>query len=125
MASNPAILEPTVQPPLSLSERPDDQGNSAFFYGTLMHPSILRRVIANDGNHLKICSAILFKVMGEKAISDDEKTVRGVVVRGLTAQDIALLDVFEGDVSHDLIRVSAAAGALLDWSLPDLLGVSS
>ncbi|KAG8887351.1 hypothetical protein FRB98_000220 [Tulasnella sp. 332] len=135
MASNPAILEPTVQPPLSLSERPDDQGNSAFFYGTLMHPSILRRVIANDGNHLKICSAILFshvrlhvqhcdypavvsydvgqKVMGEKAISDDEKTVRGVVVRGLTAQDIALLDVFEGD---EYRRESISAVSISPWS---------
>lgn len=32
---------------------------AAFFYGTLMHPEILKRVIGNDGTHLKICSAIL------------------------------------------------------------------
>lgn len=31
----------------------------AFFYGTLMHPDILKRVIGNDGTHLKICSGIL------------------------------------------------------------------
>jgi len=32
---------------------------SAFFYGTLMHPKILKRVLHNDASHLKICSAIL------------------------------------------------------------------
>ncbi|KIM80477.1 hypothetical protein PILCRDRAFT_533611 [Piloderma croceum F 1598] len=36
-----------------------DRSYSAFFYGTLMHPDILKRVIGNDGAHLKICSAIL------------------------------------------------------------------
>lgn len=33
--------------------------HAAFFYGTLMHPMILRRVINNSGNHLKICPAVL------------------------------------------------------------------
>jgi len=32
---------------------------SAFFYGTLMHPKILTRVIGNDGSHLEICPAVL------------------------------------------------------------------
>ena len=32
---------------------------SAFFYGTLLHPKILRRVIGNDGSHLEICPAVL------------------------------------------------------------------
>jgi hypothetical protein len=32
---------------------------SAFFYGTLMHPKILKRVLHNDASHLKICPAIL------------------------------------------------------------------
>jgi len=32
---------------------------SAFFYGTLMHPKILKRVLDNDASHLKICPAIL------------------------------------------------------------------
>ena len=35
-------------------------GTTAFFYGTLMHPKILMRVIKNDGSHLKLCPAILF-----------------------------------------------------------------
>lgn len=32
---------------------------SAFFYGTLLHPAILRRVIGHDGQHLQICPALL------------------------------------------------------------------
>ena len=32
---------------------------SAFFYGTLMHPKILKRVLHNDASHLMICPAIL------------------------------------------------------------------
>jgi len=32
---------------------------SAFFYGTLMHPKILKRILDNDANHLQICPAIL------------------------------------------------------------------
>ena len=35
------------------------EGHTAFFYGTLMHPEILMRVIANDGAHLRLCPAIL------------------------------------------------------------------
>jgi len=33
---------------------------TAFFYGTLMIPKILKNVISNDGSHLKLCPAILF-----------------------------------------------------------------
>lgn len=32
---------------------------AAFFYGTLLHPMVLKRVIGNDGQHLMICPAIL------------------------------------------------------------------
>jgi hypothetical protein len=32
---------------------------TAFFYGTLMHPRILTRVIGNDGSHLEICPGVL------------------------------------------------------------------
>ena len=32
---------------------------SAFFYGTLMHPKILKRVLHNDASHLQICPAVL------------------------------------------------------------------
>lgn len=32
---------------------------TAFFYGTLLHPAILRRVIGHQGADLKICPALL------------------------------------------------------------------
>lgn len=33
---------------------------SLFFYGTLLHPAVLRRVIGHDGNELKHQTAVLF-----------------------------------------------------------------
>ncbi|KAG5652118.1 hypothetical protein H0H81_006255 [Sphagnurus paluster] len=33
--------------------------SSAFFYGTLMHPKVLQRVIKHDGAQLHICPAVL------------------------------------------------------------------
>ena len=45
---------------LTLPSMSDDSKTvNAFFYGTLMHPKILTRVIGNDGTHLEICPAIL------------------------------------------------------------------
>ena len=32
---------------------------TAFFYGTLLHPAILRRVIGREGQKLEICPALL------------------------------------------------------------------
>jgi hypothetical protein len=32
---------------------------SAFFYGTLLHPEVIRRVIGNTGDHLQVAPAIL------------------------------------------------------------------
>ncbi|KAG8889953.1 hypothetical protein FRB99_003929, partial [Tulasnella sp. 403] len=77
------------------------------------------RVIENDGKHLQVCSAILYshtryhvkdhdypavvpihvgqELSEGKDLTDDDKTVRGVLVKGLSARDIELLDVFEGD----------------------------
>ncbi|KDQ15803.1 hypothetical protein BOTBODRAFT_76654, partial [Botryobasidium botryosum FD-172 SS1] len=91
---------------------------SAFFYGTLMHPDVLRRVIENDASHLKTCPAILMgytrhhvkecdypaivpyeksKALFPQDIAPDERCVRGVLVTGLSEEDIRLLDIFEGD----------------------------
>ncbi|RPD61226.1 hypothetical protein L226DRAFT_560363 [Lentinus tigrinus ALCF2SS1-7] len=96
--------------------------HSAFFYGTLLHPSILRRVIGHDGGQLQICPALLlehtrhkikhadypavipytkskelFASAGHADLSPEERTVRGTFVQGLNDQDIHLLDLFEGD----------------------------
>ena len=44
--------------------------SSAFFYGTLMHPAVIRRVIRNDGLHLQMCSAILYVSTSEFSRSE-------------------------------------------------------
>jgi hypothetical protein len=91
---------------------------SAFFYGTLMHPKILKRVLHNDASHLQICPAILMDYTRHKVkfadypailpcersrtllgreLTQEENSVRGTLVTGFTAMDIMFLDVFEGD----------------------------
>ncbi|KAH8995340.1 hypothetical protein EDB92DRAFT_1846359 [Lactarius akahatsu] len=91
---------------------------SAFFYGALMHPKILKRVLENDACHLKICPSILSDYMRHKVknadypailpcerskallgreLTAEENCIRGTLVSGLTAEDVALLDAFEGD----------------------------
>ncbi|KAL1697146.1 hypothetical protein GGG16DRAFT_42380 [Schizophyllum commune] len=90
---------------------------ASFFYGTLMHPKILKLVIQNDASHLEICAAVQnhtrHKIKGEDypavvpydkgctlfdhELSDEDRCVRGTLVRGLTARDIARLDAFEDD----------------------------
>ncbi|EAU85598.2 hypothetical protein CC1G_06311 [Coprinopsis cinerea okayama7 len=91
---------------------------NAFFYGTLMHPRILKQIIMNDGSHLKCCPAVLLGYTRHKVkdqdypgilpssesealvgreLSPSERTVRGTFVTGLTAADMILLDGFEDD----------------------------
>jgi len=90
---------------------------SAFFYGTLIHPKILKRVLQNDARHLHICPAILTdftrhkvkfadypailpyersKTLLGRELTVEERSVRGTLVAGLTLQDIRFLDIFEG-----------------------------
>ncbi|KAH9071188.1 hypothetical protein EDB83DRAFT_2550809 [Lactarius deliciosus] len=44
---------------------------SAFFYGTLMHPKVLKRVLENDASHLKICHSILLDYTRHKVKNAD------------------------------------------------------
>ncbi|ETW82978.1 hypothetical protein HETIRDRAFT_439553 [Heterobasidion irregulare TC 32-1] len=92
--------------------------SSAFFYGTLLHPTILTNVIGNDGGHLELCPAVLMdhtrhhvkradypavlpyaksKQMFDRDLNYEERSVRGTLVIGLTESDIRLLDLFEGN----------------------------
>ncbi|TNY20098.1 pyridoxal phosphate-dependent transferase [Rhodotorula diobovata] len=92
--------------------------HSLFFYGTLCHAAVLARVLGHPGEALATKDALLVdharlhvngedypavvrsadgaKVLG-RGLSKDEASVRGVLVQGLTDDDIALLDEFEGD----------------------------
>ncbi|KAJ7639862.1 hypothetical protein DFH06DRAFT_953348, partial [Mycena polygramma] len=104
---------------------------SAFFYGTLMHPKILKRVIGNDGSHLQICPAVLLKytrhkvkyadypgiipysegrVLFDHDIGREACSVRGTMVTGLTKSDVSLLDVFEGsEYTREKVKVHPLA----------------
>ena len=50
-------MEATILTNPSLSSV--DTMASAFFYGILIHPKILKRVLDNDASHLQICPAVL------------------------------------------------------------------
>ncbi|GAC98439.1 hypothetical protein PHSY_006033 [Pseudozyma hubeiensis SY62] len=86
------------------------KGKSLFFYGTLVHPKILARVIGNDGDHLTVQNAVLdgaklFRVkeaeypglVREDSSSTNINAVKGTLVSGLTDSDVGYLDTFEGD----------------------------
>ncbi|KAH6909096.1 hypothetical protein BKA70DRAFT_1371768 [Coprinopsis sp. MPI-PUGE-AT-0042] len=99
--------------------------SDAFFYGTLMHPKILKHIIRNDGSHLQFCPAVLLdftrhKVKGQtypgiilvslaepfvnRELTSLEKLVRGTLVSGLSEEDMNRLDHFEGDVSSKIVE---------------------
>jgi len=46
----------------------------------------------------------LSRFMFDRDLEPEERTVRGTLVSGLTEEEVRLLDVFEGDVSSDVVR---------------------
>ncbi|GAA5876257.1 hypothetical protein JCM3774_002339 [Rhodotorula dairenensis] len=96
------------------------QPHSLFFYGTLCHAAVLRRVIGHAGEQLSSRDAVLedhirLHVAGEdypavvsvvsaessqllkRPLEATERRVQGVLVQGLTDDDVRMLDEFEGD----------------------------
>lgn len=92
----------------------EEGGRSLFFYGTLVHPKILARVIGNNGSHLSVQNAVLdgaklFHVKGEEYPGlqlHPNSCVKGTLVTGLTPSDIRCLDAFEG---NEYSRVSTSS----------------
>ncbi|TDL28248.1 hypothetical protein BD410DRAFT_761749 [Rickenella mellea] len=108
-----------VRPRRSARLNPSPSSSLAFFYGTLMYPSVLRRVIRHDGSHLNACPAVLPAYIRHKVahatfpavipfeqsrllipeeIPMTEQCVRGVLVRGLTEKDMKFIKSFEGNL---------------------------
>jgi len=86
-------------------------GHTAFFYGTLMAPKVLYRVIYGSSNPseekkapLIVTSALLHNYCRHKVrycdypgiVPEENKSVRGSYVTGLVQSDIWRLDAFEG-----------------------------
>lgn len=116
-----AHIDPEARPPTSGATY------TLFFYGTLVHPAILSKIIQHPGASLSIQPAILplhelHHVRGQdypalvpleqsekvvagakaKGVGNDNAVthlgaVRGTVVRGLAPEDVRRLDAFEGD----------------------------
>lgn len=102
---------------------------SAFFYGTLMAPPVLHRVIWGSSTPPTLAHASLLRI--QPAIlpahrrhrvqhadypailpsGDDNACVRGVLVHGLTDGDIWRLDLFEGS---EYVRRKVHAKALVE-----------
>ncbi len=103
---------------------------SFFFYGTLVHPAILARIVGEEAaRNVYVQPALLpdhicRHVQGadypalvpyDSSLSSSSSSikliegrsfVRGVLVRGLTARHAAILDAFEGDdYTRDLLQV--------------------
>ncbi|CAE6518061.1 unnamed protein product [Rhizoctonia solani] len=125
---------------MSQSMNGRDETVSAFFYGTLMHPAVLKRVIGNDASHLQAAPAVLMSftrhhvrscdypaivpynvgaVLLKRELDRDEKCVRGVIVSGLRPEDVACLDIFEGDEynrvgveAHPIVPLAPISSAL-------------
>ncbi|KAI5451918.1 hypothetical protein NCC49_001219 [Naganishia albida] len=89
-----------------------------FFFGTLMVPQILTRVLGHKGEGLTFQDAILpgyvrhcvkgadypgilhvddSRRLLQREVTTEESIVRGTFVRGLSLADVHALDVFEGD----------------------------
>ncbi|ELU40633.1 lolT-1 [Rhizoctonia solani AG-1 IA] len=82
---------------------------------TLMHPAVLKRVIGNDASHLQAAPAVLLVSPSDwtptrtaDAISYSSHLLDtiGVIISGLRPEDVACLDVFEGD-EYNRVRVEA------------------
>lgn len=93
----------------------DSKPDSCFFYGTLMFPAIVTRLLGRSASELDFSEAILpgFVRLHIKerdypalvTLEDANKTfgnlgedsVKGVLVKGLTSAEMDLLDEWEGD----------------------------
>jgi len=68
---------------------------SAFFYGILLHPKILKRVLNNDASHLQICPAILtvrpLPPSTSRAVDAPEKKTQHRAIRGTKSKYVGLL----------------------------------
>ncbi|PNS16535.1 AIG2-like protein [Sphaceloma murrayae] len=115
-----------------------------FFYGTLMSPAILHRVIHGPSNptfptpsssYVRTCPAMLHSHRRHRVRSADypaivpdtasDACVRGTFATGLTDADVGRLDIFEGDeyerrfVKVRKLIIGKSAGAGQDQELED------
>lgn len=89
-----------------------------FFYGTLRHVPLLEIVLGRPASAIDLCVAHLsdHAVYGVQdqpfpmLQSEPDATADGLLVRGLTDEDVARLQFYEGGFVYDLCPVSVALG---------------
>lgn len=97
-----------------------------FFYGTLRHLPLLEVVLGRPAGDIDTAEAALegYRVsavaegpfpMIEEQVGD---VATGVLVRGLSAEDIARLDFYEGSFAYDLVPVIVADGQAAEVYVP-------
>ncbi|PWN44454.1 hypothetical protein IE81DRAFT_340100 [Ceraceosorus guamensis] len=111
MAALRALVDRSAQQP------PLDGKHDAFFYGTLIHPAVLRRIIgracdlpvslailpgytAQRVHHAEYPALVSLPDLPDLLAKSDRNShsyTRGVLVKGLSAADVLALDTFEGD----------------------------
>ena len=97
-----------------------------FFFGTLRHTPLLEVVLGRAASDIDLDAA---RLPGHRvsAVADapfpmierlEGASAEGQVVRGLTAQDIARLDFYEGSFAYDLTAVTLADGQAAEVYMP-------
>ena len=89
-----------------------------FFYGTLRHRPLLEIVLGKECADLDVTEAVLPDHLVSAVAEGPFPTIapqkgaeaRGLLVRGMTAQDIARLDYYEGGFDYDLAAVTLGDG---------------
>ena len=97
-----------------------------FFYGTLRHRALLELVMGRPANQLDIQDDQLpgHAVLSARAgpfpvlIADGAAQATGVLVRGLTDDDIARLNFYEAGFDYDLHTLTLRSGEVADVYVP-------
>lgn len=97
-----------------------------FFYGTLRDAALLEIVLAKSGDELSVAPAALdnyaVSAVAEGPFPMIESVAgagaEGVLVKGLSAQDIARLDFYEGGFNYNLHRVTLTDGQSAEVYVP-------
>jgi nudix-type nucleoside diphosphatase (YffH/AdpP family) len=97
-----------------------------FFYGTLRHLPLLEIVLGRGLDMLDLSDAdlpgYLVSAVAEGPFPMVEispgDTAKGVLLRGLTGEDVARLDFYEGSFAYDLVQVKLTNGETADVYVP-------
>lgn len=97
-----------------------------FFYGTLRHVPLLEIVLGRNASDLDLNPAMLPDHLVSAVAqgpfpmiaAQPGATADGVLLKGLSEQDVARIDFYEGSFAYDLVTVTLRGGAQAQVYLP-------